>query len=368
MSAPTRQPTAGRLPDFPWDVLAPYGQTARRHPGGIVDLSVGTPVDPTPDVVQTELRAAADAPGYPTAWGAEDVRESAAGWLDRALGVAVAPTAIVPGIGTKELVASIPRLLGLVEGSRIAIPRIAYPTYAVGAILAGCEPVPTDEPESVDGAALVWLNSPANPTGAVLSVERQAQIVRWARETGAIVVADECYIELGWEAEPVSVLHPSVSQGSHDGVLAMHSLSKRSNLAGYRFGFVAGDAGLVADLLAVRKHTGMMVPTPIQRAAKAALDDDEHVRLQRERYARRRAVLHTALTSVGFRVDHSEAGLYLWATRDEPCWETVAWCADRGVLVAPGDFYGVAGARHVRVALTGSDAAVDQVPERFAAG
>jgi succinyldiaminopimelate transaminase len=365
VTSPRRQSVADRLPDFPWDVLAPYASRAREHAGGIVDLSVGTPVDPTPLLVREALAAAADAPGYPTAWGTPELREACTGWLARSLGAQVAPTAIVPGIGTKELVASLPRVLGIAPGSRIAIPRIAYPTYAVGAVLAGCEPVPVDDPREVDDAALVWLNSPSNPTGAVLPAQDQAAVVAWARERGAVVVADECYIELGWDAAPVSVLHPSVCGDAHDGVLAVHSLSKRSNLAGYRFGFVAGDATLLGEVLAVRKHSGMMVPAPVQAAAIAALEDDVHVQEQRARYARRRAVLRSALEGAGFRIDHGEAGLYLWATRDEPCWDSVAWCADRGVLVTPGDFYGVAGAQHVRVAFTATDAQVDQVPGRL---
>lgn len=356
---------ADTLPDFPWDVLAPYGDLARAHPGGIVDLSVGTPVDPTPAVIQAALREASDAPGYPTAAGREDVRAACSRWLARTLGATADPAAIVPAIGTKEMVASLPRLLGLQAGARVVIPRIAYPTYAVGAVLAGCEYIATDEPESVDDVSLVWLNSPGNPTGAVLAAERAAQIVSWARSVGAIVVSDECYIELGWEATPVSLLHPSVSGGSHEGVLALHSLSKRSNLAGYRFGFLAGDPELVRDVLAVRKHAGMMVPMPVQRAAIAAWDDDVHVREQKERYRARREQLRQALTAAGFRIDHSEAGLYLWATRDEPCWDTVRWCAERGVLVTPGDFYGPAGDRHVRVALTGSDQDVAAACERL---
>ena len=273
---------------------------------------------------------------------------------------------MLPAIGSKELVASLPRLLGLLPGARVVIPRIAYPTYAVGAILAGCEVFATDEPETDDDVALVWLNSPANPTGAVLAPDRMAAIVQWARARGTIVVSDECYIELGWDAQPVSILHPSVSGDSHDGVLAVHSLSKRSNLAGYRFGFVAGDPRLVGDLLAVRKHVGMMVPTPVQAAAMAAFGDDAHVAGQREVYGRRRLVLKSALESCGFRIDSSEAGLYLWATRDEPCWETVRWFAERGVVVTPGDFYGPAGERHIRVALTGTDEQVAQAVGRLA--
>ena len=364
--AHSRERVADTLPDFPWDVLAPFAERARRHPGGALDLSVGTPVDPTPELIQAALRAAANAPGYPTAAGRDDLRAACSGWLERSLGVHVDPSAVLPGIGSKELVASIPRLLGLDAGSRVVIPRIAYPTYAVGAVLAGCEFVATDEPESVADAALVWLNSPGNPTGSVLSAQRMAEIVSWARERGAIVVSDECYIELGWDVEPVSILHPSVCGDSHDGVLAVHSLSKRSNLAGYRFGFVAGDSQVVADLLAVRKHAGMMVPTPVQLAAIAALGDDEHVAEQRERYRGRRDILRAALAGAGMRIDDSAAGLYLWATRSEPCWETVAWFADRGIVVTPGDFYGPAGAEHVRVALTATDAQVAEVAARLA--
>ncbi|MDI1289972.1 MAG: succinyldiaminopimelate transaminase, partial [bacterium] len=329
------------------------------------DLSVGTPVDPTPQLIQDALSAAADAPGYPTTVGRDDLRAACSAWIQRILGASVAPTAILPAIGSKEIVASLPRLLNVPLGSRVVVPRIAYPTYAVGALLAGAEPIATDEPEDVEGASLVWLNSPGNPTGAVLPASRMAEIVEWARATGVVVASDECYIELGWEAQPSSILHPDVCGGSHDSVLAVHSLSKRSNLAGYRFGFVAGDSSLVSDLLAVRKHLGMMVPAPVQAAAIAAWNDDAHVAAQRTRYSRRRDVLRSAVEAAGFRVDHGEAGLYLWITRDEPCWLTVAWFADRGILVTPGDFYGVAGERHVRVALTGTDANIDAVPGRL---
>jgi len=356
---------ADTLPDFPWDVLAPFADRARAHPDGAIDLSVGTPVDPTPQVIQSALKAAADAPGYPTTAGRADLREACARWLARRLEVVVDPTAIQPAAGSKELVASLPRQLGLAPGARVVIPRIAYPTYAVGAILAGCEPIPTDEPESVDDVAMVWLNTPGNPTGRVLDRVRLAEIVAWARANDVIVVSDECYIELGWDIEPVSILHPSVCGDSHANVLAVHSLSKRSNLAGYRFGFVTGDAARVADLLAVRKHIGMMVPTPVQLAAIAAYDDDTHVVAQREAYRGRRETLKRALAGVGMRVDHSEAGLYLWATREEPCWDTVRWFAERGIVVTPGDFYGAAGAQHIRVALTADDAAFASLAERL---
>lgn len=286
--------------------------------------------------------------------------------MERSLGVFVDPGAIVPAIGSKEMVAGLPRLLGLGAGSRVVIPTVAYPTYAVGGVLAGCEVIATDEPESVDDVDLVWLNSPGNPTGSVTSAERLAEIVTWARRSGTVVASDECYIELGWDAEPVSLLHPSVCEGDHEGLLVLHSLSKRSNLAGYRFGFLAGDPALMADILLVRKHSGMMVPTPIQAAASAALGDDAHAREQKERYRRRRGVLASAVTDAGFRIDHSVAGLYLWITRGEPCWDTVAWFADRGIIVTPGDFYGPAGDRHVRMALTATDSDIDHVAERLA--
>ena len=323
-------------------------------------------MDPTPELIQDALRHAANAPGYPTAAGREELRAACSRWLDRVTGADVPASAIVPAIGSKEMVAGLPRLLDLGPGSRIVIPTIAYPTYAVGAVLAGAEFIATDQPETVEGVGLVWLNSPGNPTGSVMSVARLQEIVAWAREVGAVVVSDECYIELGWESEPVSLLHPSVSGGSQDGLLALHSLSKRSNLAGYRFGFLAGDPALVSRILLVRKHSGMMVPSPIQAAAIVALDDDEHVVEQKERYRRRRELLAAAVREAGFRIDHSEAGLYLWMTRDEPCWDTVRWFAARGIVVTPGDFYGAEGRQHVRMALTVSDDLAGQVPARLA--
>ncbi len=349
------------LPDFPWDRLTGAKTRASNVPGGIVDLSVGTPIDPTPQIVQDALCAAADAPGYPTVHGTPAVRQAAADWMQRSLDVTVAPEDILPLIGTKEFVAWLPTLLGLGAGDVVASPAIAYPTYEVGALIAGCRTAPVGA-----DAALTWLNTPANPTGEVLTVEDLRAAVRSARRTGSLVVSDECYIELGWDAQPVSVLHPSVCDGDHRGLLALHSLSKRSNMAGYRFGFVAGDPTVIGKLLEVRKHAGMMVPLPVQAAAVAAWSDDEHVRVQRRRYAHRRDVLRVALVDAGFRIDHSRGGLYLWATRDEPCWQTVNDLADRGILVAPGDFYGSGGQRHVRVALTASDEAVDLAARRLA--
>ncbi|WKX72420.1 succinyldiaminopimelate transaminase [Streptomyces sp. XD-27] len=355
---------SSRLPVFPWDKLEPYKATAAAHPDGIVDLSVGTPVDPVPELIRAALAGAADSPGYPTVWGTPALRDALTGWVERRLGATgVAHTQVLPVVGSKELVASLPTQLGLGPGDRVAFPRLAYPTYEVGARLAGAEPVPYDETAELDpaGLKLLWLNSPSNPTGRVLDKDELRAAVAWARAHGVLLVSDECYLELGWEAEPVSVLHPEVCGGSFEGLVAVHSLSKRSNLAGYRSAFLAGDASVLGELLTLRKHGGMMVPAPVQAATIAALGDDAHVAEQRERYASRRSRLRAALEGHGFRIEHSEASLYLWATRDEPCWETVGALAELGILVAPGDFYGEAGARHVRVAFTATD-------ERVAAG
>jgi succinyldiaminopimelate transaminase len=357
-----------RLPDFPWDRLIPFKATASEHPDGLVDLSVGTPVDPTPSVVQDALRSAADSPGYPTVWGPPSLRAAIIGYLTRRCGsIALSDDCVLPTVGSKELVASLPSQLGVQPGQTVLIPEIAYPTYAVGALLAGADVVASDATVSVGprDVPLVWLNTPANPTGRVLPVDHLRKVVAWARERGAVVAVDECYLECAWETEPVSVLDPAVNGGSLDSVLAVHSLSKRSNLAGYRAAFVAGDPAIVSALREVRRHSGLMVPGPVQVAMEAALDDDGHIEAQRQRYMERRGLLRRALEGAGFAVDHSEASLYLWVTRDEACMDTVAWLAERGILVAPGDFYGSAGARHVRVALTATDERVEAAAARL---
>ncbi|MGL5817235.1 MAG: succinyldiaminopimelate transaminase [Phycicoccus sp.] len=380
------------LPDFPWDSLAPAKERASAfsEPGlpgsagaGLVDLSVGTPVDPTPPVVRTALAAASDAPGYPQTWGTADLRDAVAAWFAARRGVPdVDPDGVLPTVGSKELVAWLPTLLGLGPGDVVAFPRVAYPTYDVGARLARATPLPLDAlvalgpPTAATTPRLLWLNSPTNPTGAVLGVEHLAKVVAWARAHGVVVAADECYAELDWRprdpasAEPPttpSVLDPRVCGGSHEGLLCVYSLSKQSNLAGYRAAFVAGDAALVARLLEARKHAGMIVPWPVQRAMVAALGDAAHVAEQKERYRRRRDVLRAAVQGLGLRVDHSEAGLYLWATAGEPAEVTVERLAARGILVAPGSFYGAAGARHVRIALSATDERIAAAAARLAA-
>ena len=358
------------LPDFPWDTLATARAAANAYPGGVVDLSIGTPVDPTPEVAQRALADGADSPGYPLTSGTPALRQALADYLDRQWGAAVLPEATLPLIGSKELVAWLPTLLGLGPRDVVVYPEAAYPTYAAGVQVAGARGIACDDLTELDAQgirpALVWLNSPSNPTGEVLAPAVLAERVAWARARGAIVASDECYGEFGWEAEPISVLHPDVSGGSHDGLLAVFSLSKRSNLAGYRAGFLAGDAALVGELLEVRKHLGMLVPRPVQDVMVAVLADTAHVQVQRERYARRRALLRPALVAAGFTVHHSEAGLYLWATRGEDSRTTLAWLAERGILVAPGDFYGAAAEQFVRLALTATDERIDAAVERLA--
>jgi succinyldiaminopimelate transaminase len=287
---------------------------------------------------------------------------------------------VLPTIGSKELVAWLPSLLGLGAGDVVGFPRIAYPTYDVGARLAGADPVVVDGLAALGPLTrattpkLLWLNTPGNPTGKVLGVDHLAKVVAWARRHGVLVASDECYAELDWrepsgaEGEPPttpSILDPRVTGGSHEGLLAVYSLSKQSNLAGYRAAFVAGDPAVVRQLLEVRKHAGMMVPTPVQRAVTAALHDDVHVAEQKERYRARRTPLRAALEASGFRVDDSEAGLYLWVTRGQDAWETLGWLADRGILAAPGTFYGTAGAEHVRVALTAADERIAAAVQRL---
>jgi succinyldiaminopimelate transaminase len=358
------------LPVFPWDTLADATASARAHPDGIVDLSVGTPVDPVASVVREALAAASSAPGYPTTAGTPALRSSAAAALRRRYGITdLAVDAVLPVIGTKELIAWLPTLLGLGGDDIVVVPELAYPTYDVGARLAGVPVLHADSLTQIGPRSprLVYVNSPSNPTGAVLGVDHLRKVVGWARERGALIASDECYLGLGWETEPVSVLHPSVCDGDHTGLLALHSLSKTSSLAGYRAGFVAGDPAVVAELLAVRKHAGMMVPTPVQAAMVAALDDDAHELDQKKRYARRRDVLLAAVRDAGFTVEHSEAGLYLWATRDEPGRATLSWLADRGILVAPGEFYGPRGANYVRMALTATDERIDAAAARLSA-
>ena len=386
-------PRALALPDFPWDSLRPYRVRAARHPGGVVDLAVGTPVDESPDVARAALAAASDAPGYPATVGTSALREAVIGWMERRRGVAgLSDDAVIPTIGSKESVALLPLQLGAGPGDIIVHPRAAYPTYDVGARLAGATPVPVDtdaDPDTWnlpagrdDGPAapvIVWLNSPGNPDGHVLGIDQLARVVVWARRRGAVVVSDECYAELAW-AEPwategvPSLLDPRVAgardDGSSDlsGLVCLYSLSKQSNLAGYRAAFLAGDPAIVGALTQVRKHSGMLMPAPVQAAMVAALGDDAHVAAQREIYRRRRRVLVEAAAAAGLVNDPaSAAGLYLWLSgpRNMSAFDLVGAFAELGIVVAPGDFYGEAGAGRVRMSLTDTDERVDAAARRL---
>lgn len=358
-----------RFPEFPWDTLAAAKAVAASHAGGIVDLSIGTPVDPTPDVAREALTAAANSPGYPTVYGPESLRQAAADWLARRFGVVgLTASGVLPTIGSKELIANLPLQLGLGKGDTVGVPELAYPTYEVGARYAGCNVIASDSTIGFGPITprIVFINSPSNPSGRILPVDHLKKMVDWARERGVLLVSDECYLEYAWEGTTHSILHPDICGGTFEGLLTVHSLSKRSNLAGYRAAFVAGDQPVIDELLAVRKHLGAMMPGPVQLAMAAALADDEHVKLQRETYAARRHDLRSALEGAGFTVEHSEGALYLWATRGEPCRDTIDWLAARGILAAPGDFYGAKGTQHVRVAITATDERIAAAVERLA--
>lgn len=360
------------LADYPWDAVAPYAERARRHPDGIVDLSIGSPVDPTPDVIATALADATDAHAYPLTAGTPALREAIAGWYERRRGVPGLTAAnVLPTVGSKELVALLPLLLGLGPGDAVVHPRAAYPTYEVGARLVGAEAVASDDPAKWPAhTKLVWVNSPGNPDGRVLSLDELKDAVTRARELGAVLASDECYAELGWdapwdEARVPSVLDPAVVGGDLADVLSVYSLSKQSNLAGYRAAFLAGDEQLVARLLTGRKHLGLMPPAPVQRAMTVALGDDAHVCAQRDRYARRRAILKPAVEAAGFTIDRSEAGLYLWATEGRDAWESVGRLAELGILVGPGHFYGSHFPNHVRFSLTATDERIQAAAQRL---
>jgi succinyldiaminopimelate transaminase len=369
------------LPDYPWEAMAPYLAAAAGHPGGVVNLSIGTPVDPTPALVQEALRRAADAPGYPTVHGTQGLREAISDWFTRRRGADVDPRDIMPTVGSKELVAWLPFLLGLKPGDVVVRPTVAYPTYDIGATFAGAEHIAADDLDELDAGTrsrvrLIWVNSPGNPTGSVRDVASLRKIVDQARELGAVVASDECYAELGWdewdvqqggEAVP-SILDARVSAGSNEGLLAVYSLSKQSNLAGYRAAFVAGDSAIMANLVNSRKHAGMIVPYPVQEAMRVAIGDDAHVQAQKNIYRSRRERVVPALKAFGLEIHESKAGLYLWCTASEPTWDTVGRLAERGIVVGPGVFYGDAGNGFIRVALTGADGRIDSAVQRLTEG
>ena len=361
----------GPLPDYPWDRLAPVRERAARHPDGAIDLTIGSPVDPTPELIRAALAEATDAHAYPTTVGSEAARRAVVDWFARRRGVpGLGLDETMLTVGSKEFVASCAFFLGLGAGDVVVQPFVAYPTYEMGAVFAGARLVAEDDPARWPAETrLVWLNSPGNPDGRVLDVDALGAAVARARELGAVVVADECYAELGWDEwaqRPIpSLLDPAVTGGDRMGLLVTSSLSKRSNLAGYRAAYVAGDRALIARLLTARKHAGLMVPAPVQHALAVALEADAEAERQRERYRRRREALKPALEAWGLRIDYSHAGLYLWGTTGEHCWATLDALADLGIIAGPGEFYGDAGRRHVRLSLTARDTDVERAAARL---
>jgi succinyldiaminopimelate transaminase len=339
-------------PPYPYDRLNDSKAAASAFDGGIVDLSIGTPFDPPAPAVVAALANSGSERGYPASIGSKRLREAAVGWMARRFGVEVPLANVAACVGTKEFVAGVVTYLRLRTPDRdtVLFPSVAYPTYEMGATLAGCRAVPVDDlagidPEAAGRALCLWVNSPANPTGDLADLGAAAA---WGRAHGVPVLSDECYAEFTWDGLPHSILEHGL-----DGVLAVHSLSKRSNLAGLRVGFYAGDTELVHYLSEVRKHAGFMVPGPVQAAAAVALDDDDHVDAQRERYLERLQYFADVLRAEGAKVDLPGGSIYLWARAPgDDAWAFTRDLAERGgCLVSPGDLYGPAGAGHVRVAM-----------------
>jgi succinyldiaminopimelate transaminase len=361
-------------PPYPYDQLDRLVPIAERHEGGMVDLSIGTPIDPPPPAVVAALSSSDSERGYPPSIGSLPLRAAIRRWFDRRFDVDVPVGAIGACIGTKEFVGTLPQWLRLRRPDRdtVLYPAVSYPTYAMGAVLAGCRavPVPATPAGGVDLAAVdpadaaralvLWVNSPSNPTGAL---DDLAAVAQWGRAHGVPVCSDECYVEFTWDGPGRTILEHGA-----DGVLAVHSLSKRSNLAGVRVGWYAGDPELVGYLHEVRKHVGMMVPGPAQAAAVVALEDDDHVAVQRDRYRRRLERLAGALHGwSGCRIDLPAGGFYLWFDAGDGWAFAERLAAEGGALVSPGDFYGAGGASHVRVAVVQPDDRIELVVRRLGA-
>ena len=336
--------------------MAPYGEKAKKYQGGFIDLSQGTPVDPTPKFIQDALANASNSPSYPLTAGSEKLRSAIRDWATSNLG-ATGEFDVLPVIGSKEFVALLPTFL---QSKTVLYPKVAYPTYLVGALMASAKAIPVEiDAKSWPVADLAWINSPSNPTGQVQTDSEILAAINWARENNSVVASDECYLSFSKLSKSILAL----TGGNNDGVLAVHSLSKRSNLAGYRAAFVIGDLKLIDQIRQIRKHAGLMVSLPVQQAMIAALSDNNHAIEQAERYARRRSRLISAFSEIGFTIEHSQAGLYIWCSKNEDCFKTVEWFANLGILVTPGSFYG--SNKFIRVALTTSDENIDEVVKRI---
>ena len=374
---------------YDWSRIDTYRRRAEQCPGGLVDLSVGSPVDPVPRSVKEALAAASDdgqARGYPKTTGDDSLRQAATDWFRRRRGVDLDALGadLVPTVGSKEAVALMASLLHLGQGDRVVQPKVSYPTYAIGTQLAGAQVTTVDDPVDTDswvdlpGVRAVWINSPGNPSGQVIDRAGLSKIVRAARSIGATVLSDECYAMLDWSGTtqvgqnapiPASpcILEPEVCGGDASGILCLYSMSKQSNMAGYRAALVAGDARLVKAMTAYRKQVGLIVPGPVQRAMRAALEDGEAVMAQREIYARRLRALAQALTSYGYDAVMPQGGLYIWAqARSGDCWADMADLARMGILASPGEFYG--DSHRLRFSSTISDDQLELALERLHTG
>jgi succinyldiaminopimelate transaminase len=360
------EPAGFEPPPYPYDRLADLHKVADTCDGGAVDLSIGTPCDPPPAAVVEALGDSGAERGYPPSVGTPAFREAAAAWLGRRFGANVDSAHVAACVGTKELVAGVPQWLRLRSPGRdtVLYPHISYPTYAMGAILAGCRAVPYRTfdgiaPDDAARALCLWVNSPGNPTGELVDLGKAAA---WGRGHGVPVLSDECYIEFTWDGPGRTIL----AEGT-DGVVALHSLSKRSNFAGARVGFYAGDPDLVHYLSEVRKHAGFMVPGPVQAAAVVAFGDDAHVEVQRQRYVRRLDLLAASLSEIEVECARPPATFYLWvAAPDGDAWALAhRLAAEGGAVVSPGEFYGPAGVGHVRIAVVQPDDRLELVAHRL---
>lgn len=361
-------------PSYPYERLDGLKKVAARFEGGAIDCSVGTPADPPPDFVIDELARGVGARGYPPSAGTPDFRGAAAGWMNRRFGLALDASDVVACVGTKEFVASLAGYLHLRAPARdtVLYPAVSYPTYAMGATLAGLRPVAVRlvdgrldlasiDPKDAARALVLWTNSPSNPTGALDDLDAVAS---WGQSHDVLVASDECYAEFTWRGPARSILEHGSS-----GVLAVHSISKRSNLAGFRAGFYSGDEDVVSYLRLVRQHAGLMVPGPVQAATALAYDDDEHVERQRGIYLARLELLSDALSEVGVVAPVPEGTFYLWAQKEGlDGWSLATFLAERsGLVVSPGEFYGDASPDFVRIAVVQPTDRLERAAERLRA-
>ncbi len=374
-------------PAYPYDRLEAARRAAAKHRGGIVDLSIGTPTDPPPDAVwQAFIGRSGEGPvdpsgvarGYPPSAGTLELREAVERWTKDRLGASVPTGNVAVCIGTKEFVGTTPQYLKLRRPDRdtVLYPSVSYPTYEMGATLAGLRAVgvPMDDewrmdlsaidPADAARALMLWVNTPGNPAGGLDDLEA---VAAWGLSQDVAVFSDECYVEFTWHGPPRTVLGHGGGPDGLDGVVAVHSLSKRSNMAGMRVGWYAGDRELVGYLREVRKHAGFMVPGPVQQAGAVALGDQDHVSAQRRRYHDRLVRAQEILAALGVDAPLPGGGFYLWAPApggDD--WEWTSWLAETGgVLVSPGSFYGPGGAGYVRIAMVAPLERLDLVARRL---